>query len=215
MKKVFIVDDHTAIREGFKAILERSQRYVSDGEASSAEEAFELLEREAVEPELLIVDVSLPGMSGLDFYVETPQNALESGRGHQHASAVRLHRRRFPRRRLRLCGQRRGRGLRHRRPGRGGRGDLLPRSEFLEALHRRVGSRTLPAFVRPIRRIGAFGSRTGRPPPAFGRQACRGDSPESRASQKTVENHLSIITGKLGARDRFELYRMAARLEGV
>ena len=31
-------------------------------------------------------------------------------------------------------------------------------------------------------------------------------------SQKTVENHLSNITSKLGIHNRFELYRLAARL---
>jgi DNA-binding NarL/FixJ family response regulator len=34
-------------------------------------------------------------------------------------------------------------------------------------------------------------------------------------SQKTIENHLSNITNKLGAKDRFELYRLAARLEKI
>jgi len=34
-------------------------------------------------------------------------------------------------------------------------------------------------------------------------------------SQKTIENHLTNITNKLGAKDRFELYRLAARLEKI
>jgi len=44
MKRVFVVDDHTAIREGFKAILERSGRYTVSGEASNTEETLERLD---------------------------------------------------------------------------------------------------------------------------------------------------------------------------
>ncbi|MDP3177401.1 MAG: response regulator transcription factor, partial [Spirochaetaceae bacterium] len=75
MKTVFIVDDHTAIREGFKAILVRSGRYGDGGEAASAEDALERLNEISAGkdargfPDLMIVDISLPGTSGLDLTV--------------------------------------------------------------------------------------------------------------------------------------------------
>ena len=45
MKRVFIIDDHSAIREGFKVILERSGRYSTSGDVGSAEEALAALDR--------------------------------------------------------------------------------------------------------------------------------------------------------------------------
>jgi DNA-binding NarL/FixJ family response regulator len=66
MKTVYIVDDHSAIREGFKVILERSGRYTCLGEAGTGEEALAYLCLEVEAPQLYIVDISLPGMSGLD-----------------------------------------------------------------------------------------------------------------------------------------------------
>ncbi|HWQ10432.1 MAG TPA: response regulator, partial [Holophaga sp.] len=61
MKTVLIIDDHSAIREGFKVVLERSGRYSVIGGAGSAEAAMEFLARESVRPDLFIVDITLPG----------------------------------------------------------------------------------------------------------------------------------------------------------
>jgi len=44
LKNVYIVDDHSAIREGFKVILERTGHYACTGEAGSAEAALEFLQ---------------------------------------------------------------------------------------------------------------------------------------------------------------------------
>lgn len=63
-KRVVIVDDHPLLREGLKAMIDRSAGYEAIGEAGSAEEAVRL----AVEsrPDLMTMDVSLPGKSGID-----------------------------------------------------------------------------------------------------------------------------------------------------
>ena len=58
MKTVYIVDDHGAIREGFKVILERTGRYNCVGEAGSAEEALGFVQSAASKPELFLVDIS-------------------------------------------------------------------------------------------------------------------------------------------------------------
>ena len=64
-KSVFVIDDHTAIREGFRAILERSGSYIVTGEASSAEELLARLDSGEACPDLFIVDISLPVMGGI------------------------------------------------------------------------------------------------------------------------------------------------------
>lgn len=63
-KRVIIVDDHPLMRAGMKAMIDRSTGYVVTGEAGDIEEALRL----AVElrPELMTMDVSLPGKSGID-----------------------------------------------------------------------------------------------------------------------------------------------------
>lgn len=64
MYKLFIVDDHPLMREGLALILESQPDFEVCGMVGSAEEAMEVLDKSR--PDLLIVDISLPGMSGLE-----------------------------------------------------------------------------------------------------------------------------------------------------
>ena len=58
-----IVDDHLLIRAGMKMLLKNTPAYTVTAEAESGEEALRLL---AVQPiELVIMDISMPGMGGL------------------------------------------------------------------------------------------------------------------------------------------------------
>lgn len=63
-KKIFIVDDHPVLRDGLTEMINRSPEARVCGEASSAEEALERIP--AADPDLAIVDLSLPGMNGID-----------------------------------------------------------------------------------------------------------------------------------------------------
>lgn len=63
-KRVLIVDDHPVFREGLKALVDRSVEYQVVGEASSGEEALELIAE--LQPDLLTLDISLPEMSGIE-----------------------------------------------------------------------------------------------------------------------------------------------------
>jgi DNA-binding NarL/FixJ family response regulator len=64
MTRLFIVEDHPVMRQSLRTFMKR-QAYVSVcGEAATAEAA--LGEIAQVEPDLVLIDVSLPGMSGLD-----------------------------------------------------------------------------------------------------------------------------------------------------
>ncbi len=62
--KIFLVDDHTILREGLKLIIEDVENYCVVGESGDGKEALDLIEK--LEPDISILDISLPGMSGID-----------------------------------------------------------------------------------------------------------------------------------------------------
>lgn len=62
--RVVVVDDHALVREGSVQLLEQELDLQVVGQAGSGEEALRLLE--AVAPDVALVDVALPGMSGLE-----------------------------------------------------------------------------------------------------------------------------------------------------
>lgn len=64
MGKIFIVEDHAMIRRGYISLIKRKLDLEICGEATSAEDALNLIPASA--PDLVLVDVSLPGMSGVD-----------------------------------------------------------------------------------------------------------------------------------------------------
>ncbi|QQR82063.1 MAG: response regulator transcription factor [Deltaproteobacteria bacterium] len=62
--KIFIVDDHPVLRQGIKQLINIEEDMVFSGEAGNAKEA--LLGIEKKNPDLVIVDISLEGTSGLE-----------------------------------------------------------------------------------------------------------------------------------------------------
>ncbi len=61
--RVLVVDDHPVVREGLKALLSRAGFCVV-GEAADAAQALEIAAK--TRPGLAVVDVALPGISGLE-----------------------------------------------------------------------------------------------------------------------------------------------------
>jgi len=63
-KQVLIVDDHPMMREGLAQLINREKDLAVAGEADSAARAVE--QTAQLKPDLVIVDITLPGRSGLE-----------------------------------------------------------------------------------------------------------------------------------------------------
>src|SRR5438270_13202684 len=64
MIRLLIIDDHRMVREGLKAMLTTEPDFTIVGDAANAEQAFELIER--LRPDVILLDIRLPGTSGID-----------------------------------------------------------------------------------------------------------------------------------------------------
>jgi two-component system response regulator DevR len=64
MIRLLIIDDHEMVREGLKAMLTAEADFEIVGEAANAEQALEMIER--LRPDVILLDVRLPGDSGID-----------------------------------------------------------------------------------------------------------------------------------------------------
>jgi len=63
-QRIILVDDHELVRIGLKSLLERHPQFDVVGEAGSAREALEQVE--ALKPDVVVMDIRLPGTSGID-----------------------------------------------------------------------------------------------------------------------------------------------------
>jgi DNA-binding NarL/FixJ family response regulator len=61
--KVYLVDDHAVVREGYKHLLEKANIKVI-AEAMTGEEAYKNYDE--IKPDLVIMDLSMPGMGGIE-----------------------------------------------------------------------------------------------------------------------------------------------------
>lgn len=64
--RVGIAEDHPLAREGLVQLLESADDIVIVGEAADGEEALELADSVAGEPDIFLVDIRLPGIDGLE-----------------------------------------------------------------------------------------------------------------------------------------------------
>ena len=62
--RIVLAEDHTILREGLRALLGADPNFDIIGEAEDGREAVRCVER--LEPDLLLIDLSMPRMSGMD-----------------------------------------------------------------------------------------------------------------------------------------------------
>ena len=62
--RILIADDHTIFRKGLRSLLEAEPGFVVVGEACNGEEAFRVAQ--AVQADVMLLDMAMPGASGMD-----------------------------------------------------------------------------------------------------------------------------------------------------
>lgn len=62
--RVLLVDDHAVVREGYRRLLEATAEVVVVAEAADAEQAYTRFSEH--QPDIAVIDISLPGASGLE-----------------------------------------------------------------------------------------------------------------------------------------------------
>jgi DNA-binding NarL/FixJ family response regulator len=74
--RVLVVDDHPVVRQGLVAVLEDEPDFQVVGSAGSAEEALALAER--LRPDVVLLDLELPGMDGVEALAHFTAASLET-----------------------------------------------------------------------------------------------------------------------------------------
>lgn len=74
--RVLVADDHTVVREGIRHILTRAPGFAVIGEAANGTEA--VRQAEAMHPDVAVLDVSMPGGTGLQAAAELRHRAPET-----------------------------------------------------------------------------------------------------------------------------------------
>ncbi len=65
--RVMLIEDHAMVRAGFRMLIESQEDMVIVAEAGSAEEGLTLLEMMEGPPDVILLDISMPGMGGIGF----------------------------------------------------------------------------------------------------------------------------------------------------
>ena len=70
--RILLVDDHEVVRLGLKSLLDRHPQFEIVGEAGTAKESLEQVAR--LHPDVVLMDIRLPGTSGIDACEEITTN---------------------------------------------------------------------------------------------------------------------------------------------
>jgi two-component system, NarL family, response regulator NreC len=76
MIKIILADDHHIVRKGLKALLSYEADFQIIGEAADGREAIELVKR--LEPDVLVLDLMMPVLNGLETTVELSASGLKT-----------------------------------------------------------------------------------------------------------------------------------------
>jgi len=73
---ILLVDDHKIFRDGLKSILERREDFQVVGEADGGAEAVQFAKKNR--PDLVLMDISLPGLNGIEATAEITRHCPET-----------------------------------------------------------------------------------------------------------------------------------------
>ena len=207
-RRIYLLDDHPMVRYGMAELINGEPDLIVCGEAANTYDAIDDLPK--AKPDLVLVDISLQGKSGLEFIKETQQ--LQSG---LDTLVVSMHDEGFYAERVLRAG------------GRGYLMKLAGADELLNAIRKVLGGEV---YVSDRISNLIFDQLTGRGKPVEGGIVGRltdrevevlsliGQAKESREiakqlnmSLKTVEAHRTHIRSKLQISSRAELIQFAVR----
>ncbi|WP_320669902.1 response regulator transcription factor [Patulibacter defluvii] len=199
MIRVLLVEDQAMVRGALAALLALHPDLEIAGEAGSAEEALELLRGPlaAAPPDVALVDVQLPGISGIELVAELPAVAPQV----QALVLTTFARPGYARRALEA----------------GARGFLLkdaPADRLAVAIRRvRGGERVIDPELAVDAMTDGLSPLTERETEVLQAARAHGTVAEIAAALHlapgTVRNHLSAAIGKVGGRTRAEAVRRA------
>lgn len=207
--RVLISDDHTILRSGLKMLLNAEADIEVIGEATTGEEAVRLSEQ--LHPDLVLMDISMPGMGGIDATAEIKK---------QH-----------PEIKVLMLTMHENEAYLFRTIKAGGSGYVLKKAadtELIDAIHQVIQG---GAFLRPsvtkalvkdyLERVetgetrDSYGTLTEREREILKLIAEGHTNPEIARllviSVRTVETHRAHIMDKLGIHQRSELVKYALR----
>ena len=75
-QRIIIAEDHTILREGLRALLASDQEWEIVGEAEDGQEAIRCVEK--FKPSLVLMDLSMPRMNGMDAIKEIKKRSPET-----------------------------------------------------------------------------------------------------------------------------------------
>ena len=194
-----IVDDHEVVREGLRLSLSRAPHIRVIGEASDGASAVALAERR--KPDVVIMDVRMPGMDGL----EATKHPQREGPGHRRPDLHRLQRAQ-PARRAASSRARRATSSRRRRTRR-----CCARSRRSSAGEGYVDPALMPAFL-PGKGEDMLTAREREILQLLADGMSNADvAAKLFISQETVKSHVRHILTKLEADTRTHAVAIALR----
>jgi DNA-binding NarL/FixJ family response regulator len=204
-RRIFLVDDHPVLRDGLRRLLEAETDLQVCGEADNARKAVDRIE--GADPQLAIIDISLPGPSGIEL--------------------LKMLRARFPQLRMLVVSMHDESLYAERALRAGAKGYVMkqaPTEQLLTAVRRVLRNEIYLSEALSSHLLGTFVSQKTIPGPVLkklsdreleivrmiGKGFTTGEvAKELGISNKTVESHRGNVRRKLNLRSGSELMRFA------